>query len=476
MKKTVLIFIGIFLSISASYAKIKLPSIIGDNMVLQQKADVNIWGEAQKSAAITIRCSWNDKVYKTTSTIEGKWIQKIETPTAGGPYSITISDGEEMTLSNILIGEVWICSGQSNMEMPVKGYRGQPVNGSLDAIAQANPDNRIRLITLKTNSSQTPLEDCIATPWMQSTPQSVADFSATAYFFGQYLQKILNVPVGLICTSWGGSKIESWIDKKTFENEFPEISLDVLNKKAEEIKRPKDETTLLYNAMIFPIEKYTIQGAIWYQGESNRDNPDQYKRLFPAMVKSWRKNWGQGEFPFYYVQIAPYCDGSKNCEEIKAAYLRQVQLECMTAIPNSGMVVTADIGHPTCIHPPQKDLVGKRLALWALAKTYNREGTPYCGPIYRTITTNNEKIIVEFNFSELGMTSYDQDITGFEIAGSDNIFYPAKARLIENKTKVELISEQVKNPVHIRYGYKNYSPLNLYSNLGLPASPFTASK
>lgn len=476
MKKTILIVFGVFLSIFVSHAKIKLPAIIGDNMVLQQKANVNIWGEANKSTQITIHCSWNDKVYKTTSSNNGKWIQKIETPEAGGPYTITISDGEEVKLSNILIGEVWICSGQSNMEMPVKGYRGQPIDGSQDIIAQANPDNQIRLITLKTNSSQTPLDDCIASSWMESTPKTVADFSATAYFFGQYLQKTLNVPVGLICTSWGGSKIESWIDKRTFENQFPEISLDVLNKNPADIKRPKDEATLLYNAMIFPIEKYTMKGVIWYQGESNKDNPGQYKKLFPAMVKSWRNNWGQGEFPFYYVQIAPYCDGSKNCDDLKAAHLRQVQLECMDIIPNSGMVVTADIGHPSCIHPPQKDIVGKRLSFWALAKTYNREGTPYCGPIYKSMVINNGKAILEFHYSELGMTSYDQEIIGFEMAGSDNVFHPAKAKLIDNKTKIELESEGISNPVYIRFGYKNYSPLNLYSNLGLPASPFHAIK
>lgn len=441
-------------------------------MVLQQNAEANLWGWAAASRKVTVKTSWDNQLYTTTSTANGEWKLQVRTPVAGGPFEITLSDGEPITISNVLIGEVWLCSGQSNMEMPVKGFRGQPVSGSCDAIATASPSDNIRMMTLKINSSQTLLDDCIATSWMESSPANVADFSATAYFFARYLRKVLNVPVGVVCSSWGGSKIESWINKEVYTEKFPEISLSVLTKNPKDISRPKDEPTLLYNAMIHPIKQFTIKGTIWYQGESNLNNPKVYRQLFPAMVESWRKEWKQGEFPFYYVQIAPYDYGRKNADHTEAAEIRQVQLECLKEIPNSGMVVTSDIGNRTCVHPSAKEEVGQRLALWALANTYQRSGTPYSGPLYKSSTTDNNKMIIEFDYAEMGMTSYDQEIVGFEIAGNDGVYHPAEATLFDNKTKVVLTSGQVPQPVFVKYGFRNYQPLNLFSNFGLPASPF----
>lgn len=471
MKKILWIIVAI-LCVWPLEAKVKLPAIIGSGMVLQQKAKANLWGWSAPSQKVTIRTSWDNKTYTTTSSSKGEWTSQVQTPSAGGPYTIVISDGEPIELSNILIGEVWLCSGQSNMEMPVKGFRGQPVKGSCDAIANASPEDDIRMITLKINSSQTLLDDCIATTWMESNPANVADFSATAYFYANYLRKTLKVPIGVICSSWGGSKIEAWINKEVYTEKFPEISLSTLTKAPKDIARPKDEPTLLYNAMIHPIKQFTIKGAIWYQGESNLNNPQVYRQLFPAMVESWRKEWKQGEFPFYYVQIAPYDYGRQNAEKTEAAEMRQVQLECLKDIPNSGMAVTVDLGNRTCIHPADKEDVGKRLALWALAQTYQRGGTPFSGPIYKSFKVNKEKVTVEFDYVEMGMTSYDQEIVGFEIAGKDGVFYPAKATLFDNKTKVVLISEQVSEPISVQYGFRNYQPLNLFSNFGLPASPF----
>lgn len=471
MKKILWIIAAIFCVLPLE-AKIKLPAIIGNNMVLQQKAQTNLWGWAAPSRKVTIRTSWDNKTYTVTSSSTGEWKSQLQTPSAGGPFTITISDGEPLQLSNILVGEVWICSGQSNMEMPIKGFRGQPIKGSCDVIAKASPEDDIRMITLKTNSSQSLLDDCIATPWVESNPENVADFSATAYFFADYLRKTLKVPVGVICSSWGGSKIEAWINKEVYTEKFPEIPLSVLTKNPQVIARPKDEPTLLYNAMIHPIKQFTIKGAIWYQGESNLNNPQVYKRLFPAMVESWRREWSQGEFPFYYVQIAPYDYGRANADKTEAAEMRQVQLECMKTIPNTGMVVTTDVGNRTCIHPADKEEVGSRLALWALAKTYQRTGTPHCGPIYQSFTVDKGKVTIEFDSVEMGMTTYGQEIEGFEIAGKEGVFYPAKATFIDNNTKIVLVSEQVPEPVSVQYGYRNYQPLNLYSNYGLPASPF----
>lgn len=475
MKKLLSLFILLSVVLPAG-STIQLPAILGHNMVLQQQTKVNLWGKTDRSGKVTVSTSWDNRTYTTTPARNGDWKIQVETPVAGGPYTLTISDGQPVTLNNILIGEVWLCSGQSNMEMPMKGFRGQPVNGATDLIAQAGPDSNIRLFYLKNNSSQTPLDDCIATPWMETTPQTVAGFSATAYFFARYLQQALRIPVGVICSSWGGSRIEAWINKEVYEELFPEISLDVLKVEPGEIERPNHEPTLLYNAMIHPIRQYTLKGAIWYQGESNLNNARQYRRLFPAMVESWRKEWKQGVFPFYYVQIAPYNYGRDNAGKTNAAEMRQIQLECMQLIPNSGMAVTADAGHPTCIHPAAKDLVGKRLALWALARTYHREGTPYTGPLYKSFCVENGKAVIDFDHAEEGMTSYNQEITGFEVAGSDAIFYPAKAALQKNGTRIVLTCDSVAAPTQIRYGFRNYQPLNLYSNAGLPASPFRTNE
>lgn len=457
-------------------AKIKLPAILSDNMVLQQQTSVNLWGDSDvkdPDNEITITTSWDDKEYIATP-VHGSWSVKIQTPKSGGPYTITISDGETLILNNVMIGEVWLCSGQSNMEMPIKGFQGQPVNGSLDIIAQATPENNIRMITIQRNSSCIPLQDCDAR-WEESTPQSVANVSATAYFFACYLQNILNVPVGIISSSWGGSKIEAWINKETIEEQFPEVLLEVLNKDLKDISKPHVEPTLLYNAMINPIQSYTIKGAIWYQGEANRDKPELYKRLFPAMVQLWRNVWKQGDFPFYYVQIAPYDYGRENADKIEAAQLRQVQLECMYLIPNSGIAVTADIGERTCIHPAAKSEVGQRLALWALSHTYGKDGIPFSGPLYKSAVIKEKAIEVEFKYSEMGMTSHGEDIIGFEIAGADSVYYPATAKLISGAKKISLEYKIESRPVSIRYCFKNYQPVNLFSNFGLPVSPFEAT-
>ncbi|MCC8172332.1 MAG: sialate O-acetylesterase [Parabacteroides sp.] len=471
MKRGLFLFVFL-LALCPAGAKITLPALLGDHMVLQRQTRVNLWGKTDRPGKVTVCTSWDNRTHTALPSPDGGWCVQVPTPGAGGPYTVTVSDGEPVTLSDVFIGEVWFCSGQSNMEMPVKGFRGQPVEGSADAIAQAGPRDNIRMITLEKNSSQTPLDDCIATPWLESSPQAVAGFSATAYFFARYLQRALGVPVGVIASSWGGSRIEAWIGKPVYEAHFPEVSLEVLTRNPAGIEQPKNEPALLYNAMVHPAMRYTIKGVIWYQGESNLDNPGMYRRLFPAMVESWRKEWKQGVFPFYYVQIAPYTYGRDNADGTGAAEMRQVQLECLELIPNSGMAVTADIGHPACIHPAAKEPVGKRLALWALARTYGREGTPYSGPLYKSFRVEKNRAVIEFEHAADGMTSYDREITGFEAAGSDGVFYPAQATLYDNRTKVALTCDSVPEPCRIRYGFRNYLPVNLYSNYGLPASPF----
>ena len=461
--KKILVFISFMLFAITLFAEIRLPSILGNGMVLQQRTQANLWGWATPQKKITIVTSWNNKTYTGYSSSDGKWDIKVETPEAGGPYTITISDGQPMVLSNVLIGEVWICAGQSNVQMPVKGFVGQPVIGSCDAIAMASPKENIRLLTVSRKESIDLQDDCQSTSWMETTPSNVKEFSAVAYFFAKYIQNILQVPIGIISSAAGGTNIERWMDKNDYLAIYPNKSIDeVKNVRAGE----------LYNTMIYPLHSFNIKGIVWYQGESNVLNPHEYKQLFTKMVASWREKWALGEFPFYYVQIAPYQYSDKQASPIGAAELRQAQLEAMTIIPNSGMVVTADIGDAKYIHPAEKIDVGKRLALWALAKTYNMAGIPYCGPIYKSAEVRESKVILSFDNIDMGMTTYSQPLCGFDLAGENGIFYPAKAKFIEKNEKIELYSDSVAEPVYVQLGFKNYMPINLYSTYGLPASPF----
>lgn len=469
--KKILLFITFSFSLLSLSAEIVLPGLVGNNMVLQQQTDVNLWGKADAGKKVTLQTSWDKKVYTFRASSGGDWQVSVRTPVAGGPYSITVSDGKPMVLSNILIGEVWLCSGQSNMEMPMKGFTGQPVDGALDAVAQAVPENNIRMVTVSRKFGKETVPDCETTSWQESTPGSVAACSATGYYFARYLTRVLRVPVGLIISSWGGSKIQAWMDKEVLK-QYPGVSLDALTLDDKDIKNPHHQPSLLYNTMMYPLKNYTIRGAIWYQGESNRNQVSLYKKLFPALVESWRKERNQGEFPFYYVQIAPF--SYDNREDTDVADFRRMQEECLSLIPNSGMAVTADIGHPTCIHPAQKDKVGQRLALLALAGTYGRSDTPCSGPVFKSAKADGSRILVDFNYTEMGLTSYGQDITGFEIAGSDQVFYPAKAVIERGNEKIALMSPSVEHPVSIRYAYRNYISVNLYNTYNLPVAPFKA--
>jgi len=461
------------LCIASLSAKVKLPALMADNMVLQQKTNVNLWGSAENGKNITINTSWDDKTYTVTTSQAGEWLVSVKTPAAGGPYEIIISDGEQTKLKNILIGEVWLCSGQSNMYMPLRGYSGQPIEGALDVIMQAKPGNNIRLFTVDRASSLSPEQDCSG-KWYESTPKSVTRFSATAYFFALYLQQTLNVPVGLINSSYGGSKIQSWINKETFEHQYPDISLDVLSKKESDIKSPRSEPTLLYNAMINPIKNYTIKGALWYQGESNRKDADMYSDLLTSMVELWRKDWKQGNFPFYYVEIAPH--NYDNPLATDGADVRQAQQDCLNRIPESGMVATGDLGNGPCIHPPKKREIGQRLALLALNKTYKQRELPYSGPLYKSSKTDGKNIVVEFSHVENGLNCPADKIEGFEIAGSDKVFYPADVELVEKTFKVSLSSDKVSKPVYVRYGYRNYFPVTLFNDCALPMAPFKTDR
>ena len=361
-----------------------------------------------------------------------------------------------------------MASGQSNMQMALYGGGREPVLRSIDMIAQAKNPN-IRLFTVKHNSSISPIKE-LKGKWLVSSPASASGFSAVGYSFADYLNKVLDIPIGIINTSWGGTPAEAWTDKKTLDSNFEKSQI----RNNHEDKVVQHNPSGLFNAMINPLIPFKIRGAIWYQGEGNVSRANNYTKLMNKMIEGWRSNWGQGSFPFYFVQLAPFSYNGIN--NTASAYLREAQLHTMLQTENTGMAVTLDIGSEKTIHPPEKILVGKRLAYWALVKDYNLGGISFSGPIYKSLKINGDKVIVNFDYAQNGITSYNKAIVGFEIAGEDKIFYPANAKVIRgygsNRSKLEVSSDSVKKPVAVRYGWKNYLKGNLYNTQGLPASSF----
>ena len=630
-------------------ARIELPKIFTDNMVLQQKTDAPVWGKSLPNKDVKIITSWDKKTYTVRSDNDGKWNVKVKTPAAGGPYAISISDGKELKLNNILIGEVWVCSGQSNMEMPLAGW-GKVLNYEKE-IAAANYPN-IRLFHVNQATSTNLLDDLVSTRdgWQSCSPQTVAEFSSVAYFFGRNLFENLDVPIGLINTSWGGTIAEAWTsgeslenmpyfrdavhtirnvsDKEAqviyekefknwndviisadpgFENNIPiwsdmnfdnrswkemtlpklweeqgmdnfdgivwfsktidipsawkgkelvlnlgmiddnevtyfngkqigatnghnvhrsykipanlvkagkavitvratdtgggggfhgeasSMNLALSSKKDGQIlplagnwrysigvdlsKYPKapqspagnpNRPTVLYNAMINPLVPYAIQGAIWYQGESNDDRPYQYRELFPIMIRDWRAAW-KTDFPFYYVQLANFRNEKPTPVESRWAELREAQFQTLH-LENTGMAVTIDIGDDKDIHPKNKQDVGLRLALNARAKTYNQK-ISYSGPIYENYKIEQNKIRISFKNTDNGLKAKGtSQLKGFAIAGADHVFYWADAIIDGNEVMVS--SPKVKYPVAVRYAWADNPVCNLYNGADLPASPF----
>jgi sialate O-acetylesterase len=667
MKKIIELLLLLLIEFSMFSQNLFLPSIFSDKMVMQQNSSVPIWGKASPNSEITINTSWSGQNVTIKSDGKGNWKTYINTLSAGGPYSINIKNNDEVIIiKDILFGEVWICSGQSNMEMPLSGWRpNDTIEGSDNEIKNADFPN-IRMFTVQRAYSLSPLYNCKG-EWAICSPENAGNFSATAFFFGKKLYKELNIPIGLIHTSWGGTVAEAWADENSLNNmpdfadiinnlpalkeesdlymdwlykhnkvippnlpsnekwmnlyfndsvcssaifddsywksmnlpvlwertevgeidgvvwfrkkiEIPEqwigknlelnlamiddmdatwvngvkiaatekpgqwqvhrkyiipsniinsrditiavrvidnqggggiwgqkenmfikclesntdekiniagewkylpvaiyyggifYLLDITNQEFNcrpKLKLPIGENTptVLFNAMINPLVPYTIKGAIWYQGEANVGRANQYTKLFPLMIQSWRKNWGY-DFPFYYVQIAPY--EYSGADNIESAALRDAQWRCMKT-QKTGMVVTLDIGNVKNIHPAYKKAVGERLALWALAKDYNKPVT-FSGPLFKSIEIKNDKAYLTFEQTGKGLI-LKGNISYFEIAGTNQIFLPAKAKIENNK--IVVWNENVKKPLYVRYSYKNGSGASLFNSEGLPAPTFS---
>ncbi|WP_461533162.1 sialate O-acetylesterase [Sinomicrobium sp.] len=457
MLRKPLFFISVLIS-TACFAQTKLGALFSDHMVLQRETEVSIWGTDNPDTKISISTEWGEKASAVTDA-DGKWKLTVKTTDAGDPYTIEIKGSEKIVLSDVLLGEVWLCSGQSNMQMPMKGFNGQPINNSNDIVLNStNP--QLRLFHVKRDMSDNPKENYEGS-WKQATPEAVFNFSAVAYMYGSMLQEKLGVPVGIINSSVGGTRVEAWTRNEVLTD--PKLGVKVKMGKSE---MDKNNASVLYNAMIHPLIPYGIKGVLWYQGESNRGNHEEYKTLFPAMINSWREEWGLGDFPFYYVQIAPY--GYKG--KINSAYLREAQLHSLQHTTNTGMAVTMDIGSKGSIHPPEKREVAKRLLYLALAKTYGYKGILYNGPVYKAMEVKDNKVHLSFDYAPNGLFNFGKPLSDFTIAGKDRKFHPAEAKITRGKLVVW--SKEVPEPVAVRYGWSNYLVGSLFNLAGLPASSF----
>lgn len=456
-----------FISISTN-AQIKLPAIVSSNMVLQRNTTITLWGWASPSEKISIKTSWIKKEINLTANADGTWQVEVATTNSKEQQSIALkSKNSNVLLENILFGEVWLCSGQSNMQMRLN----EPVLGGATAIMYAKNPN-LRLFNVNRIASKAPQNDLDKNEgWKTTSPETVANFSAVAYFFGKQLQEILDVPVGLIHTSWGASPVEAWMSNETLI-QFQNIDLE----KVDVSVKPNAIPTALFNAMIHPLINYKIKGALWYQGEANRLQPENYKKFFPAMVKDWRNRWKIGDFPFYYAQIAPFNYGGNEIVDApkNSAFMREAQLDCLNLIPNSGIAITLDLGLATDIHPPNKKEVADRLLFNALNQTYNITAIKYAAPTFKSMEIKDSSIELSFNNVGFGLYTFDT-LRDFEIAGEDKIFYPANAKIIERK-RILVSCEQVSKPVAVRYAWRNFVEASLFDTNLLPLSSFRTDK
>lgn len=483
-------------------ADVKLPAIFTDNLVLQRDMPVPIWGWAADGEKVTVTLGTQTKTAMPAAP-SGKWTVKLDAMRAGGPCTLTVAGKNTITLKNVLIGEVWVCSGQSNMQMSVHG-----VINAKEEIAAANYP-KIRLASVPTRGSQTPQED-FQGKWVECSPATVGGFSAAGYFFGRELSKSLGVPIGLINTSYGGSSCEAWVKrsvleadpqykpmldryakmisdydpvkaKAVYEKQRAAWKVAVEKAKAAGRKAPNpprlqgDPRTgnhapaNLYNAMLTPVLPYGMRGAIWYQGESNAGRAYQYRTLFPTMIENWRADWHQGDFPFYFVQLANFMAEKPEPGESAWAELREAQSMTLK-LPNTGQAVIIDIGEAQDIHPKNKQDVGKRLALWALAKTYGKD-VVYSGPTYKSMEKKGDRIVLRFDDVDGGLEAKDGEaLKGFAIAGEDKKFVWADAKIVGDT--VVVASPKVKAPAAVRYAWADNPVCNLYNKAGLPACPF----
>mgnify|MGYP000860642168 FL=1 len=478
----------VFGAITGNYGGLQLPEIYSDNMVLQHGQPLPLHGIANAGTKITVTIG--KQQLNTTADSNGKWQVTLAPLAAKETYTLQITAGKEKRIfKNVVAGEVWLCSGQSNMEFEMF----QASTGERDIPQAENPNIRLfdmeaRWRTDNANAWELSALDSInvlqyykPAQWEVCTPKTIRAFSAVAYYFGRTLQKDLDMPIGLICNAVGGSPTEAWVDRRTLEYEFPRILnnwrendfiMDWVRQRAGEniakatdkLQRHPYEPAYLFEAGILPLAQYPIKGVIWYQGESNAHNKEAHSKLFPLLVKSWRTEFNNPQMPFYYVQLS-------SINRPSWGWFRESQRRLMKVVPHSGMAVSYDYGHPTDVHPKNKQPIGERLAQWALGDTYGKKVLP-SGPLFRSATFNGKAATVAFDYAR-GMHPADgKTLRGFELSDGNGIFYPATAEVVGEELKVT--SEEVSTPKAVRYGFSPVTDGNLVNEANLPASTFTS--
>ncbi|WP_075590944.1 sialate O-acetylesterase [Labilibacter marinus] len=449
----------IFSAFNIAHAKVSLPAIFCDHMVMQRNSEVKLWGWANPTEHIKITTSWTTDTIKAVGDSQCNWSISLKTPEAGESHKITISGVNTIVLNDVLMGEVWLLSGQSNMEWNASyGI----INGE-EEIKNANHSN-IRLFKANRRASNYP-QDNLEGEWTICSPATMKNFSALGYIFGRTLKDSLNVPIGLISNAWGGSPIEIWIpEERITKNEY----LLEESKKIKEMKWSAHEPGRAYNALVHPLQPYKIAGALWYQGETNAANPKAYTQMLSTLVDSWRKGFNH-DFPFYYAQIAPW----NGYGPTSGAMVREAQRRALNVIDKTGMVVVSDIGDTIDIHPRNKIDAGIRFANLALNKKYGKSQLPVSGPIYKSYSTNGKKVIVTFDYSE-GLYVKGDALNMFEVKDNEGHWYSAKAK-IKNNT-IEVSNSKVKLPVGVRFAWSSSATPGLFNNEDLPASCFTSEK
>ena len=457
MRFTVCLPIATVFIFIATHAQLRMPAVLSSGMVLQQNDSASFWGWGYNGQKVTVTGSWNNESAGTTVTNHGKWKLKLKTGAAGGPFTVkVISGGQEIRLDDVMLGEVWLCSGQSNMEWSF--YNGAKYIADEFPTAY-NPN--IRFFHVPRMASEYPQEDTRA-QWQVCDSNSLKSFSAVGYFFGKKLQQDLGIPIGLINASWGGTPAEVWTPSPIIEgNETLKKSAAMLP----EVPWCPVKPGVTYNGMLSPLIPFNIAGAIWYQGEGNTANNSSYAQLLTTMIDAWRNKWNK-QFPFYYVQIAPYRYG----RPYEGALVQEQQTKAMSH-PSTGMVVITDqIDSVTNIHPSDKREVAKRLANWALAETYGKPVDAYKSPVFKNLEQDKKRLILNFEHTPNGLMAKDKNLTGFYISGSTENWLPADGKIEGNQ--VILWHKKLKEPVHVRYGFGNTIVGNVFSREGLPVIPF----
>jgi len=479
MNRQIFTMAALLLMGMGTQAKVRLPHILGDNMVIQQLSDVRLWGWDEPGKTVTVTTSWSTQRQQVKADANGRWLVKVRSPKAGyEPLSITFDDGEKTTINNVVSGEVWVCAGQSNMEMPVKGFGQCPVEGYNHHVLDASQSRGVRSVKIPSIMRMQPQEDAQC-EWRQCSPQTVADFSATGYFFARLVSRTLDIPVGIIEANKGGSRVESWLTKENLEKytDEPTDSVGIVKFKPE---WDYHRALLWGNGTFNPILNYTVKGILFYQGCSNVDDPaDQYSQRLALLVEQWRSQFGLGQLPFYFVEIAPYAYG-RGVDDVNGALLREQQWKAAQIIPNSSLVCTNDLVYPyetTQIHPTQKQAVGERLAFTALARDYGYDKLSYKSSSFKDMTVKGDTVFIHTQDNYWCDAPFEQ-MVGFEVAGADRVFHPAKASHFWQPgggywdEAIMITSPEVKQPVAVRYCFRNFQVGNVKNGGNLPLFPF----